>query len=100
LPYAARQITCFQFPLAAGDAVRRLLASTGLSQADLMSLSRGKLFDDRDETAGGLVAQPCPRLSDDEGYFINLRLRYFAAEHERRERRWNVSGATKMLLTP
>ena len=51
--------------------MRRLLASTGLSQADLMSLSRGKLFDDRDETAGGL-AQPCPRLSDDEGYFINL----------------------------
>ena len=52
--------------------MRRLLASTGLSQADLMSLSRGKLFDDRDETAGGFVAQPCPRLSDDEGYFINL----------------------------
>ena len=39
--------------------MRRPSASTGLSQADLMSLSRGKLFDDRDETAGSFVAQPC-----------------------------------------
>ena len=43
-----------------------------------MSLSRGKLFDDRDETAGGFVAQRCPRLSDDEGYFINLDYGIFA----------------------
>ena len=58
--------------------MRRLSASTDLSQADLMSLSRGKLFDDRDETAGSFVAQPCPRLSDDEGYFINLGYGIFA----------------------
>ena len=58
--------------------MRRLSASTGLSQAELMSLSRGKLFDDRDETAGGFVAQRCPRLSDDKGYFINLDYGIFA----------------------
>ena len=58
--------------------MRRPSASTGLSQADLMSLSRGKLFDDRDETAGSFVAQPCPRLSDDESYFINLCYGIFA----------------------
>ena len=38
----------FHLPAPMRDELRRLLAATGLSQADLMRLGLGKLFADRD----------------------------------------------------